>query len=124
MTSPATVAAYISDLDPTHATICRVLRKQINADLPKATSKLYHGSPVWFMGENAVVGFSSAKAGVKLMFWNGKTFKEEELVPVGKFKAAEIVFTDKKEIDSKSLRRWLKKARTDIWDFAGIRRAR
>jgi len=34
----------------------------------------------------------------------------------GKFKAAQIQFTEVSQIDPKTLRRWLKKAQADIWN--------
>jgi hypothetical protein len=89
----------------------------MDAVLPQATSKIWHGSPVWFIGENPVAGYNvTAKKGVNLLFWNGQSFGEPALKAAGKFRAAQIQFTDVSEIDPKALRRWLKKASTDIWD--------
>lgn len=120
-----TVAAYVRAQKPGPAAVCRVLQKEIQSALPKATSKVYHGAPVWFMGENAVVGFSvTASKKVTLLFWNGQALDEPDLKAVGKFKAAQIQFEDKTEIDRKELKRWLKKAGKDIWDFAGLRKGR
>lgn len=120
---PQSIAAYVSAQKPELAAICRVLRKEIKAALPKAVGRIYHSTPVWFIGENAVVGFSvTAKKQVNLLFWNGKAFKDPGLKAVGKFKAAQIQFGDKSEIDGKKLKRWLKKAGKDIWDYAGMRK--
>jgi hypothetical protein len=84
---------------------------------------MYHGIPVWFVGENAVVGFSvTARKGVNLLFWNGQGLKESELQPVGSFEAAQIRFQAADEIDRTSLRRWLRKAGRKIWDYAGLRK--
>jgi len=100
-----------------HAAICRALRVEIDAVLPKATSKIWHGSPVWFIRENPVVGYNvTAKKGVNLLFWNGQSFGEPALKAAGKFRAAQVQFTAVSEIDRKALRRWLKSAGTDIWD--------
>jgi len=112
------IAGYVRAQKPQYAAICKVLRLEISATLPKATSKMYHAAPVWFVGENAVVGFSvTARKGVTLLFWNGQALEEPELQAVGKFKAAQIQFQDIEEINPKKLRRWLKKAGKDIWDF-------
>ena len=117
------ITSYISAQKPALAAVCRVLRKEIKLALPKATAKIYHSTPVWFIGENAVVGFSvTAKKKVTLLFWNGKAFKDPDLKAVGKFKAAQVQFGDAKEIDKKKLKKWLKKAKIDIWDFAGMRK--
>ena len=115
------VAHYAETQTAEHAAICHALRAQIDAALPKAASKIWHGNPVWFIGENPVAGYNvTAKKGVNLLFWNGQSFDEPALKAAGKFKAAQIQFTDESEIDVKALRRWLKKARTDIWDYRGL----
>src|SRR5262249_46180286 len=48
--------------------ICDVLRELIDSALPKATSKIWHGSPVWFMDENPVVGYKATAKTVNLLF--------------------------------------------------------
>ena len=111
------IAHYAKTQTAAHAAICHALRAEVDAVLPKATSKIWHRSPVWFIGENPVVGYNvTSKKGINLLFWNGQSFKEPALKAVGKFKAAQIQFTDVSEIDPEALRRWLKRAGTDIWD--------
>jgi hypothetical protein len=122
---PDGVQAYVEAQNPEHGDLCRRLISEIRRCLPNATARLYHGSPAWFIGANAVVGVSvKAKAGVTLLFWNGQAFKDEALIPVGKFKAAELSFQAFGEVNTKVLRRLLKRAGKDIWDFAGIRKER
>ncbi len=50
------IAAYAKAQALPARTICDALRALIDAALPKATSKVWHGSPVWFLDENPVVG--------------------------------------------------------------------
>jgi hypothetical protein len=77
------------------------------------------------VGETPVVGYNvAAKGGVVLLFWNGQAFGDPALKPIGKFKAAQARFGDVSEIEVGPLRRWLKKAGTDIWDVGSIRRLR
>ena len=99
-----------------HAAICRMLHAEIDTALPNATSKIWHAIPVWSIGENPVVGYKATPKHVNLLFWNGQSFDEPALKAAGKFKAAQIQFTDETEIDLKMLRRWLKKAGTEIVD--------
>lgn len=111
------IAHYAQTQTAAHAAICCALRAEIDAVLPNATAKIWHGSPVWFIGENPVVGYNvTSKKGVNLLFWNGQSLAETALKAAGKFRAAQIQFTDASEIDPKALRRWLKRARADIWD--------
>ena len=98
------------------------MRKFIDAGLPGATSKVWHAIPVWFIGDNPVVGYTKKPAGVALMFWNGQSFEEPSLEAVGSFKAAHIIYTDASQISPKDMTRWLKKAAADIWDPAGLRK--
>jgi len=96
--------------------ICDLLRELIETALPKATSKVWHGSPVWFIDDNPVVGYNATAKSVNLLFWNGQAFDEAGLKPVGKYRAAEVKFRDAAEVDQKVIRRWLKKAKSDVFD--------
>ena len=119
------VEAYLEAQTPEHGDICRRLVSEIQRCLPKAAARLYHGSPAWFIGENAVAGVSvNAKAGVTLLFWNGQAFKERVLIPVGQFKAAQLSFQVIGDVDIKIVRGLLKKAGEDIWDFSSNRKER
>src|SRR5262249_36143203 len=92
------------------------LRDLIEAALPKATSRVWHGSPVWFLEDNPVVGYNATAKAIHLQFWNGQAFDEAGLQLVGKYRAAQAKFSDAAEIDPKAVRRWLKKARADVFD--------
>jgi hypothetical protein len=100
--------------------ICDLLRDLIDAALPKSTSKVWHSSPVWFLDDNPVVGYSATAKGVDLLFWNGQAFDETGLKPVGEYRAAQALFGDAAEIDPKVVRRWLKKAKSDVFDSQGF----
>jgi len=121
--SPDSISSYVSSLDPQRAAICERLAKSIDATLPRATSKLWHSIPVWFIGENPAVGFTARKTGVMLMFWNGQHFEEPELESSGSFHMAQIAYEDAAQIDELKLARWVEKAGTSIWDMVGERRA-
>jgi len=125
MKTTISIAEYDAAQSPAEAAVCRKLRAEIERALPEATSKVWHGSPVWFVGDTPVAGYNvPARGGVVLLFWNGRSFGDPALRPVGKFKAAEIHFGAVSEIRVTPLRRWLKKAGTDIWDVSLIRRQR
>ena len=114
------IALYADSQTAAHAAICRMLHKEIRDALPGAASKIWHAFPVWFVGENPVVGYKATSKHVNLLFWSGQSFDEPDLKPAGKFKAAQIQFTDTSQIDAKPLRRWLKKAAENIWDYKSI----
>lgn len=116
------IAAYDAAQAAVEASICRRLHTEIERALPDATSKVWHGAPVWFVGDTPVVGYSvPAKGGVVLLFWNGQALGDPALNPVGKFKAAQIQFEDPSQIKVAPLRRWLRYAGTQLWDMGSIR---
>ena len=101
-------------------TICDALAECIDAGLRGAESKVWHGSPVWFLVGNPIVGYGVRKKDVQLLFWSGQSLDEPGLEPVGKFKAADLRITDAAQIEARDLRRWLRKAKTIQWDYKNI----
>ena len=100
--------------------ICDLLKKEIEGALPKAESKIWHGSPVWFLDGNPIVGYHKMKEPVRLLFWSGQSFEEAGLGPEGSFKAAEIRYTTVSEVKVTPLRRWLAKSKKIQWDYKNI----
>lgn len=114
------ISAYNKAQEKDFKVICAELAKQIDAGLPKAESKLWHGGPVWFLDGNPVVGYSVRKGYVNLLFWSGQSFEERGLTKEGSFKAAEKRYATKTDIHVKDLSRWLKKAKAIQWDYKNI----
>ena len=101
--------------------ICNQLATIINNELNETESKIWHAHPVWFLDGNPIVGYSKQKAGVRLMFWSGADFDEENLNIIGaKFKDASIFYNDVSEIDADDLKRWIQKSRAIQWDYKNI----
>ena len=101
--------------------ICDLLSTIIENELAEAESKIWHSHPVWFLNQNPIVGYSKQKAGIRLMFWSGKDFEEECLNVRGKkFKDASIFYNNVSDINTKDLKRWLKKSREIQWDYKNI----
>ena len=101
--------------------ICNLLALEIDNNLPKAESKIWHAHPVWFLEGNPVAGYSKLKDAVRLLFWSGASFEEEQLKPgTGKFKDASISYTSAEEINTKDLKRWLKKSEKIQWDYKNV----
>lgn len=101
--------------------ICDLLVKIINDELREAEYKIWHAHPVWFIDQNPIVGYSKQKRGIRLMFWSGADFNEDNLNVIGgKFKDASIFYNLVSEINSDDLKRWLKKSRDIQWDYKNI----
>ena len=100
--------------------ICRLLAEEIDRNLPEAENKIWHAHPVWFLEGNPIVGYSKLKECVRLLFWSGQSFEDEELKKEGSFKAAEARYTAADQVNTKNLKRWLTKARDIQWDYKNI----
>ena len=112
---------YNLQLSDEDAKIADELAKIINENLPEAENKIWHSHPVWFLEGNPIVGYSKQKAGIRLMFWSGKSFEEEKLnILGGKFQDASIFFNSVEEINENDLKKWLQKSREIQWDYKNI----
>lgn len=101
--------------------ICDLLASIIDKYLPEAEDKIWHRHPVWFLDGNPIVGYSKLKAGIRLMFWSGASFEEEELLPgTGKFKDASKLYTSEDEINEANIKRWIAKSKIIQWDYKNI----
>lgn len=101
--------------------ICDLLATTIDSVLIEAENKIWHAHPVWFLEGNPIVGYSKQKKGMRLMFWSGADFEEEDLAVRGeKFKDASIFYNSAEEIDVTKLQQWLGKSRETQWDYKNI----
>jgi hypothetical protein len=118
---PDAIQRYHDTLPSDQQEICALLAAEIQRALPDAESKVWHGHPVWFLEGNPIVGYSTQKPGLRLMFWSGADFEEAALHVVGKkFKDASVFFTKASEVPVTDLQRWLSKSRTIQWDYENI----
>ena len=115
------IAKFNAAQEPGDRAICDLLAREIERALPGAESKIWHRHPVWFLDGNPIVGYSKQKPGIRLMFWSGADFEEEGLAVRGeKFKDASVFYGAAEEIDTRALRRWLKKSKTIQWDYKNL----
>jgi hypothetical protein len=115
------VSSYNNRQSPSDNEICDLISQTIDKNLKGAESKVWHAHPGWFLDGNPIVGYSKQKSGVRLMFWSGADFQEEELNVLGKkFKDASIFYNNISEVDIKSVIRWLKKSKEIQWDYKNI----
>jgi hypothetical protein len=114
------IIRYNENLSTTDRQIAGLLSATIEAELPDAEGKVWHAHPVWFLDGNPITGYSRLKDSMRLLFWSGRDFDEPDLVPEGKFKAAEARYTQSDEVNLPDLRRWLTKSRAIQWDYKNI----
>jgi len=98
-----------------------LLAQIIDNTLTNAESKIWHAHPVWFIEGNPIVGYSKQKQGLRLMFWSGADFEEDDLSARGKkFKDASIFYRSVDDIDEMKLKLWLEKSKAIQWDYKNI----
>ena len=115
------IQSYNEKLLATDKEICDLLAKTIDSELTDAESKIWHGYPVWFLDGNPITGYDKLKDSVRLMFWSGADFGEDNLkTSTGKFKDPSIRFTSSDQVNLTDLKRWLKKSREIQWDYKRI----
>jgi hypothetical protein len=101
--------------------ICDLLATTIDKYLANAENKIWHAHPVWFLDGNPIVGYSKQKDCIRLMFWSGADFGEEQLRPgTGKFKDASMRYTATGQVDLIDVQRWLQKSKSIQWDYKNI----
>jgi hypothetical protein len=116
-----TIPEYHQLLNEAEQKIANQLHALIVLGLPEAEGKLWHGHPVWFLDGNPIVGYSKEKRGIRLMFWSGADFEEEELAVRGtKFKDASVFYTSDQDIQEAHLLRWLEKSKAIQWDYKNL----
>ena len=115
------IKKYHLELTDEEQMICDFLYEKLCQELPEAEHKLWHGHPVWFLDGNPIAGYSKQKKGIRLMFWSGVDFEEEELnIRGGKFKDASIFYTHVDQINATDIKRWAEKSRAIQWDYKNI----
>lgn len=101
--------------------ICTLLSKIIMKNFPEAENKVWHAHPVWFLDGNPIVGYDKLKDCVRLMFWSGASFEEDELkIGTGKFKDASKTYTNVSQINEEDVIRWIEKSKIIQWDYKNI----
>lgn len=118
---PKDIQTYHDTLDTLDQEIAYILYNTIDASLPDAEAKVWHGHPVWFLEGNPITGYSKQKAGLRLMFWSGADFITPGLDIRGeKFKDASVFYKKADEIDTNTLKKWLAESRNIQWDYKNI----
>ena len=115
------IKAYNKKQSSEDESICNVIAQTIDKILTTSESKIWHGHPVWFIDGNPIVGYSKQKQGLRLMFWSGADFEEDDLSVRGKkFKDASIFYHSVEDVDEMKLMRWLEKSKIIKWDYKNI----
>jgi hypothetical protein len=85
----------------------------LDDELPDATTKLYHGIPVWCVGDEPTIGIKPAKAHLSVLFFRGQRIADATgtLVASGSFEMASVKLASAADLDENALRTWVREAR-------------
>ena len=90
----------------------------IDGELPGAATKLYHGIPVWCVGDEPTVGLKPAKAHLSVLFFRGQALFDGAaqdatgtLIASGSFEMATAKLTSTADLDEEALRAWVRAAK-------------
>jgi hypothetical protein len=85
----------------------------LDEELPGATTKLYHGIPVWCVGDEPTIGIKPAKAHLSVLFFRGQRIADPTgtLVASGSFEMASVKLASAGDLDENALRAWVREAR-------------
>ncbi len=102
--------------------MCHLLANEIEKHLKYTEVKIWHGSPVWFIDGNPIVGYHPQKHKFVLMFWSGADFELPGLVRSGSFRVGQAEYQADSQIDLDLLKQWLLKSMEVQWDYKNIRK--
>jgi len=115
------ILSYNNSKSTEDKAICDKLLEIIQKQLPDFENKVWHAHPVWFLDGNPIVGYNKLKDCVRLLFWSGASFDEEELkIGTGKFKDASKKYTEVSQIHKEDVIRWIEKSKVIQWDYKNI----
>jgi hypothetical protein len=120
MPTPEDVQSYNDKQTAADQVICNWLAFTIEAALPEANGKVWHGHPVWFIDSNPVVGYHRQKDSVRILFWSGQSFNDDALKAIGSFKAAGVAIESVETFNPDAFAGWLEKCRRIQWDYAHL----
>ena len=85
----------------------------LDGELPEATTKLYHGIPVWCVGDEPTIGLKPAKAHLSVLFFRGQRIGDAtgDLVASGSFEMASVKLASAADLDEDALRGWVQAAK-------------
>jgi hypothetical protein len=120
MNTSSDIEQYNNDVRAEETAICKWLYSEICKFLPESEAKIWHGHPVWFLSGNPVVGYSSQKAGIQVLFWSGQSFITPGLTKVGKYQAAGVTPKSVDQLETLPMSSWLSECQAIQWDYANL----
>ena len=124
MNKPSSIEEYNNQTRPEERAICDWLSSVISESLSVSEAKIWHGHPVWFLNGNPVVGYSSQKAGIQILFWSGQSFTTPGLTKVGNYQAAGVTPKSMDDLEALSISSWLSECQAIQWDYANLPKKR
>jgi len=112
MAKITTVDEYIESLSETLEPIGRQLADILDNGLSGAYSVIWHGHPVWMLGQSPLAAFKAHSSHVTFMIWKGQelTDRSERLEAAGSSTMANLKLRSVDDIDEPLFVNWLHQA--------------
>ncbi|WP_026556329.1 DUF1801 domain-containing protein [Arthrobacter sp. 35W] len=103
------VQTYAASLDGPLKAVAERLEALLDAGLPAAEGKLWHGHPVWMEDKEPIAGFKAFPRYVTLMVWQGQTLQDPSgaLTPSGSAQMATVKLSSTADLDEDAVTAWL-----------------
>lgn len=106
-----TVDDYVTSQPDNLRPVAERLRAVLDTGLTSAEGRMWHGHPVWLIGNTPVAGFKAYTSYVTFMLWNGQRVDD----PTGRLRPgsrnlATVKVADPSEVDETAFAAWLKQA--------------
>jgi len=105
-----TIDEYVATLPADQAAVATALRARLDAGLPGAEGRMWHGHPVWLRGNDPVAGFKAFPRWVTLLLWHGTSVTEstEALTASPDGTRWSLKITGPDDVDGAAVDGWLK----------------
>ena len=107
-----TIDEYVESMSETLSPIGDKLTRILDGSLREADGFIWHGHPVWMIGDSPVAAFKAHTAHVTFMIWKGQLLTDRSglLKPAGSSDMANLKITSENEIDENVYANWLHQA--------------
>ncbi|HZK35581.1 MAG TPA: DUF1801 domain-containing protein [Aeromicrobium sp.] len=107
-----TIGEYVESMSETLRPVGEKLTQVLDGSLPEADGFIWHGHPVWMVGDSPIAAFKAHSAHVTFMIWKGQLLTDRSglLQPAGSSEMANLKVSSVDEVDENVFANWLHQA--------------
>ena len=107
-----TIDEYVESMSETLRPVGEKLTQVLDGSLPEADGFIWHGHPVWMIGDSPIAAFKAHATHVTFMIWKGQLLTDRSglLQPAGSSDMANLKVSSIDEVDENVYANWLHQA--------------